>query len=124
MNILSINLREWGDVAKHRQLASLIRTGGFDFICLQETKREVTQEKQIGLLWGNQLFNSVAKPSRGLSGGILSSWLVGSWSVKFTFIGSGFVGVPMYLQNFIIYVVNVYVPCSLTEKQKGWKELL
>lgn len=59
--------------AKRRQLALLIRTGKFDFNCLQETKREVISENHIGLLWGNPLFDNVVKPSQELSGGILSS---------------------------------------------------
>lgn len=59
MNILSLNMRGWGDKAKHRHLASLIRTGMFNFICLQETKREILKEKYIGLLWGNHLFDFV-----------------------------------------------------------------
>lgn len=67
MNILSLNIRGWGDKAKCHQLASLIRTGSFDFICLQETNREVIDKKHIDLFWGNQLFDYVIKPSQGLS---------------------------------------------------------
>lgn len=57
MNILSPNLRGRGDKAKHRRLASLICSGKFDFICLQETKREVLDHCTIWLVrsvkdWG------------------------------------------------------------------------
>lgn len=123
MNILSLNLRGWGDSEKRRQLASLIRTGKFDFICLQETKRESLDNNQIGQLWGNYQFDWSFMPSRGLSGGILSSWLVDSWSVNFSFKGVGFVGVCAVSRGILIYVVNVYAPCSLIEKRKGWEEL-
>lgn len=67
MIILSLNIHGRGDRAKRCQLASLIRTGSFDFICLQETNREVIDKKHIGLLWGNKLFDYVTKPSQGLS---------------------------------------------------------
>lgn len=77
-------------------------------------KREIIDENQISLLCGNQFFDSVVRPSL---------WRIGSWSVSFSFMGTGFVGVSMNYQDFILYVVNVYAPCSLIEKRRGWEEL-
>lgn len=71
--------------AKHRQLSSLIRRGKFDFIYLQETKREIIESMHIGLLWGNQPFDWSLVPSRSLSRGILSYWLIDWWSISFSF---------------------------------------
>lgn len=73
--------------------------------------------------WGNQLFAWCAKPSHGLSGGILSTWLVGARPISFTFIGSSFVGVSINAQDTVVYIVNVYAPCSVTAKQSLSEEL-
>lgn len=71
MNILSLNMRGWGDRGKRRQLVALINSRSFDFICVQETKREVMVEQEVGMLWGNRSFQWIHQPSRGSSGGIL-----------------------------------------------------
>lgn len=54
---------------------------------MQETKREVLDDRDVVSLWDVKLFSWCVKPSYGLSGGILSSWLVGSWNVLFSFTG-------------------------------------
>lgn len=123
MNILSLNMRGWGDRAKRRQLASSIRTGMFNFICIQETKREVLDDINIRSLWGNQLFDYVYKSSNGLSDGIISTWSVGCCSFLFTFRGTGFVGVAVNVEDYVLYIVNVYAPCCLNEKRRRWEEL-
>lgn len=64
-----------------------------------------------------------AKPSQGLSGGILSTWLVGVRPISFTFIGSSFVGISINAQDTVIYIVNVFAPCSITAKRSLWEEL-
>lgn len=33
-------------------------------------------------------------------------------------------GVALNIQDFILYVVNIYAPCSLDGKRRGWEELL
>lgn len=68
MNILSLNLCGWGDKPKRRRLATLIRSGKFDLICLQETKKDVIDEIQLGLLWVNQVFDWSVKSAHGLPG--------------------------------------------------------
>lgn len=123
MIILSLNMRGWGDRAKRRHLRSLISTGNFNFICLQETKREILEENQISQLWGNLLFEYVVKPANGQSGGLLSSWVAGSCDFKFSFMGTGFIGVALNVDNSLLYVVNVYAPCYLNGKRQGWEEL-
>lgn len=44
MNLLSLNIRGWGDHGKRRQLVSLINSRSFDFVCIQETKRGIMVE--------------------------------------------------------------------------------
>lgn len=50
MNILSLNLCGCGDRDKCCRLAYLIKSGKFDFVCLQKTKREFLDGNQIGTL--------------------------------------------------------------------------
>lgn len=55
-----MNIWGWSDRDKRHHLASVINLGKFDFICLQEPKREVIEESQVGLLWGNQPYDWLA----------------------------------------------------------------
>lgn len=50
-------------------------------------------------------------------------WLVGSWYVNFTISGTSFVGVSATMQDYIVYIVNVYAPCSLVDKHRAWEEM-
>ncbi|PNX55006.1 hypothetical protein L195_g048630 [Trifolium pratense] len=69
--------------------------------------------------WGNtakrrrlkSLFNS---ESNGLSGGLLSVWNIGIFTFKFSFTGDDFLGVCIEWNSGLLYIVNIYSPCSLS----------
>lgn len=124
MNLLSLNMRGWGDRSKRRRLATNIHSGCFDFICIQETKREVVDEREVGVLWGAKPFKFIFHPSTGLSGGLLCSWVESGWAVSSTFNGEGFLGVSISFQSSLVHVINVYAPCSIVAKRRLWNDLI
>ncbi|XP_045791359.1 uncharacterized protein LOC123886064 [Trifolium pratense] len=121
---MSINLRGWGDAAKLRRLSSLLHSGAFDMCLLQETKRSAFTDSMIHGLWGYKEVVWVAKESIGLSGGMLSIWNKDLFSFRFSFTGVGFLGICVEWKNRLLYIVNIYSPCSLAGKRKLWKDLL
>ncbi|PNX75860.1 cysteine-rich receptor-like protein kinase, partial [Trifolium pratense] len=124
MKIMSFNLRGWGDSAKRRRLSSLLQSGAFDMCLLQETKRTSFSDSMIHGLWGHKDVEWLAIESCGLSGGLLSIWTKGLFSFRYSFSGSGFLGICVEWKDGLLYIVNIYSPCSLSGKRKLWKDLL
>jgi hypothetical protein len=60
----------------------------------------------------------------GLSGGLLSIWNKDLFSFKYSFSGSGFLGVCVEWKESLLYIVNIYSPCSLSGKRKLCSELI
>ncbi|XP_045795937.1 uncharacterized protein LOC123890379 [Trifolium pratense] len=121
---MSLNLRGWGDAAKRHRLSSLLHSGAFDMCLLQETKRSTFTDSMIHGLWGYKDVVWIAKESIGLSGGMLSIWNKDLFSFRYSFIGVGFLGICVEWKNGLLYIVNIYSPCSLAGKRKLWKDLL
>lgn len=93
MKIMSLNVRGLGDQAKRRRLRSLISSGKFDCVLLQETKCSVINDRLVENIWGNSDCEWIAQMSVGLAGGILSIWNLGMLNFQFSFSGCGFVGI-------------------------------
>jgi hypothetical protein len=102
----------------------LIKTGAFDMCLLQETKRVSLTDSAIHSLWGHKDVRWIIKESNGLSGGLISIWNEDLFSFHFSFSGDGFLGVCGVWKDSLIYVVNIYSPCSIAGKRKLWSDLL
>jgi hypothetical protein len=124
MKIMSLNIRGWGNSAKRRRLSSLINKGAFDMCLFQETKRALLTDSMLYSLWGHKDVIWVAKESNGLLGGILSIWNKELFSFKFSFTGIGFLGVCVEWKEGLLYIVNIYSPCSMSGKRKLWSDLI
>lgn len=70
-------------------MCRLTKINPFNFICLQETKRE-RNDFLFDKIWGRQSCEWIAKPSVGLSGDILTTSLAGTVVVKNSFSRPGF----------------------------------
>ncbi|MCI26559.1 hypothetical protein A2U01_0047755, partial [Trifolium medium] len=75
-------------------------------------------------LWGHSGVEWVSKSSVGLSGGMLLLWNSGLFRLKHVFNGEGFLGISAEEDGKLIYIFNVYSPCSLQGKRRLWQELL
>jgi exonuclease III len=75
-------------------------------------------------LWGHIDVEWVVKESRGLSGGMLIIWNKDLFNFRYSFNGDGFLGLCVEWKSGLLYIVNVYSPCSLSGKRKLWNDLL
>jgi hypothetical protein len=102
----------------------LIRKGAFDICLFQKTKRTSFTDSMLHSLWGNTDIMWIAKESNGLSGGLLSMWNKNFLPYKYSFTGDGFLGMCFEWRGGLLYIVNVYSPCSLAGKRKLWGDLI
>lgn len=94
-------------------------------MCLfQETKRALFTDSMIHNLWGHKDVMWVAKESNGLSGGLLSVWNKDLFTFKYSFSGGGFLGVCVEWNAGLLYIVNIYSPCSMSGKRQLWSDLI
>ncbi|KAK2435690.1 hypothetical protein QL285_020733 [Trifolium repens] len=64
------------------------------------------------------------KEANGHSGGLLSVWNKDLFSFSFSFSGTGYLGVCVEWKSTLLYIVNIYSPCSLAGKRQLWNDLL
>lgn len=69
---LSLNINGLGKDVKKEWVKEIIKNQRINTLCIQETKRERTNEASIRSLWGNKPFMWVEEGSIGNSGGILT----------------------------------------------------
>jgi exonuclease III len=124
MKIVSLNMRGWGGSAKRRRLSLLIRKGAFDVCFIQETKKLSFENHLIHNLWGHKDVSWVAQEAEGLSGGMLIIWNSNSFKLLSNFSGVGYLGIQVEKENTVMYLVNIYSPCSVAGKKKLWDDLL
>lgn len=125
MKMLSWNIREMGNKVKRRELKGLIGKERPDFICVQETKKEMIQVCLCEFLWGSNRFDWTFKPSSGRSGGMLCIWNSTIFQKSSVCEGVGFPCVKGTWVNcdFPCAIVNIYSPCNLKEKRQLWGKL-
>jgi exonuclease III len=124
MKIFSLNMRGWGGSAKRRRLSQFIQKEKFDVCFLQETKKASIEKHLITNLWGHDDIQWVAKDPMGLSGGLLVIWNSDFCKLLNSFYGDGFLGVRVEREGEVMYLVNVYSPCSISGKKKLWNDLV
>ncbi|PNX74096.1 cysteine-rich receptor-like protein kinase [Trifolium pratense] len=110
--------------ARRLRLRGQHNQGAFELCLLQETKRTDFDDYMIFNLWGHNEVDWIAKESRGLSGGLLSIWKRDLFKFRYSFTGTGFLGACIEWKDSLIYIVNIYSPCSMAGKRKLWDELL
>jgi hypothetical protein len=66
----------------------------------------------------------VAQEAEGLSGGMLIIWNSDSFKLLSKFSGVGYLGIQVEKENTVMYLVNIYSPCSVACKKKLWDDLL
>lgn len=80
------------DSAKRRLLCALTNKCKFDLVCLQETKRDFVYDFSLNSVCEDHNYDSLFKPSVGISGGSVMLWKKDLFVVKEHFIGTDFVG--------------------------------
>ncbi|GKU97025.1 hypothetical protein SLEP1_g10208 [Rubroshorea leprosula] len=92
---------------------------------VQETKLEVVDRKLCRRVWGTEDFDWIAKPSIGLSGGLLCVWNNKTFKKEEVIEGDHFIGVfgTWGEEGVPVYILNIYSPCELSGKRALWEEL-
>lgn len=74
MRIIILNIRGLGGRSKKSEIRELVAKEKVEFLCLQETKLDVVDERLAYILWGNSECNWVFSGSEGMSGGLCCIW--------------------------------------------------
>ncbi|GKV27606.1 hypothetical protein SLEP1_g36762 [Rubroshorea leprosula] len=125
MILLSFNVRGLGGGGKRRHIRDLILREKVEFLAVQETKLEVVDRKLCRMVWGKEDFDWIAKPSRGLSGGLLCIWNKKIFKMEEVLEGNHFIGAfGLWGEEGVpVYIINIYSPCELSGKRALWEEL-
>jgi hypothetical protein len=75
-------------------------------------------------LWGHKDVSWEAQEANGLAGGLLIIWNSSSFKLLNKFSGGGFLGLQVEKENSVMFLVNIYSPCSMAGKKKLWDDLL
>lgn len=88
MIVVSWNVRGLGSGKKRGVIRESLRKINLDIVIIQETKKEILEERTVGSVWKARFRNWVSLPFTGRSGGILLIWDVRIVEVVDTLIGT------------------------------------
>ncbi|KAI3704850.1 hypothetical protein L1987_75079 [Smallanthus sonchifolius] len=126
MNTLSINIRGFGVEKKAKWIRDLRVAEKVSFVAFQETNRANISDMEIGKFWGRSGWKMDFVNPTGRSGGLLSVWDPGMFSLSSVvkdpnfLITSGFIKGETDLVN----IVNIYAPQKSADKRALWGRLL
>ncbi|KAL8538469.1 hypothetical protein ACS0TY_000467 [Phlomoides rotata] len=127
MKILSLNTRGTNSKRKRKRIKELVRDTKTDFLCVQETKKEVVTKDFCESLWIDKEFGWSYSGSCGAAGGMIIIWkkstfkLEQQWSIPGALAIRGKWGEE---GEVTINVINVYAPRKAEEQQVLWNELI
>ena len=91
MKIISYNVRGLGRGVKWGAIRRMIKKEAVDFICLQETKKDLVDSPMCQALWGNVDVRWEMLPAINSAGGILCLWSEKSFRLQRKILGIGFI---------------------------------
>ena len=125
MILLSWNARGLNARVKRSSIRSLINLHSPLFVFIQETKIEVFSPQIIKSMWKYSHVSWAFSPSSGNSGGLLSLWNEDSFAVESSIIEKHWIAILGEIRSthFKCSIVNVYNPCSVSDRAEVWKSL-
>ncbi|KAF2952087.1 hypothetical protein DAI22_01g309400 [Oryza sativa Japonica Group] len=125
MKILFWNARRLGGKPRKRQLKELIYERGLDIVCIQETKKESFNSRELNSYQGAKEFFWCWKASRGASGGILIGVNQEVAEVTNTHVGAYFLSCEIKCKrdNESWEVISVYGPVDNSLRESFLEEL-
>ena len=94
-----------------------------DIVLLQETKKEILEDKVVGSLWKARNKSWVALPSVGRSGGIIMIWDARGVPVRDSLVGRFLVSIEVEEEDGSWWFTGVYGPNDYRERKEFWEEL-
>jgi len=125
MLIINLNIRGLGGGTKAHYLRKIIAREGAEFVCIQETKTMVCTDVICYALWGDNNVGWIHNEGENGGGGLLSMWKKDVFGYESHVLGKGFIAITgkhLRLSHRCV-IVNVYVACALSEKERLWEEL-
>ncbi|KAL5583298.1 hypothetical protein UlMin_015740 [Ulmus minor] len=123
MKIVSWNVRGIGSGRKRGVIKENLLKMRPDFVVLQETKKEILEEKLVGSLWKARNRSWVALPAEGRSGGIIIIWDVRGVRVRNSLVGRFSVSIEVEEGDGSWWFTGVYGPNDYRERKEFWEEL-
>lgn len=91
-----------------------------DVLFIQETKIQKMIETVVNQIWGFDECCWSVNEAVGRSGGILIIWRKETFVPVPSFQGKGFLGIQGIVKGKFLYLINLYSPCNLEDKQVLW----
>jgi exonuclease III len=114
MHIMDWNIRGFNSIERCDDLANKISQTNPSIICLQETKKESSDNTYLRKLCPRRLNQFACQPSIGLSGGMITIW--NGLLFSGTIVNQSRFQITVKLQcnssHESFYVTNVYAPCD------------
>ncbi|KAL8509574.1 hypothetical protein ACS0TY_016699 [Phlomoides rotata] len=125
MLILSLNARGTNSSRKRKSIKELIKDTKADFVCLQETKREVVTVSFCEELWPGKEFKWIYSGSNGASGGLLILWKKQVFLMEQLWGTEGALAMKGKWTDgdVLINLVNIYAPNETKAQLDLWKEV-
>ncbi|KAL8497657.1 hypothetical protein ACS0TY_021116 [Phlomoides rotata] len=100
----------------------MLKKHRIDFCCIQETKMESMKDSTCKSLWWDHCYDWACMDAEGRSGGILSIWNDGVFCKTSSWFTKGILVVNGFLRDNgnQVSVLNIYAPCSSSEKAILW----
>jgi len=126
MRIISFNSRGLGGVEKSRYLRDIIRKKEVDMACIQETKMAIITREKCQSIWGDNNIDWLHNGEENGAAGILSVWNKNNFTLLKSKSGKGYIIIEgEWGENKqLVTIVNVYSPCTFSEKKVLWEELI
>ncbi|GJX32573.1 cytochrome P450 [Tanacetum coccineum] len=120
MNILSLNIRGFGEDHKRSWVRRLCLENKIHFLGLQESMSNEDNRFLIQSMWGHSTFDYALNKANGKSGGIVAIWDTSKFHMTSSIIGDGFLALTgkwLSIDIDCLFIV-VYAPQALNRKKK------
>ncbi|XP_071699421.1 uncharacterized protein [Rutidosis leptorrhynchoides] len=125
MNILSLNIRGFGEGGKIRRFKKLRRDYNPVIVHLQETKCGNSSESWLENLWGSPDFKFIQKDAIGSAGGMITIWDTRVFDIVEATEGEYYLAIRGYWKGKSeeMAFVNIYGPHTNNKKTIMWDNL-
>lgn len=123
MKIMTFNIRGLGGLMKRKEIKKMIQSEKIEFVCIQETKKDVVDKKLVGSMWSHENFDWIYAGANGMSGGLPSMWNTEVFVKESLWGDEGALGVRGRWKGEEVEIVNVYAPCVNSSREELWETI-
>lgn len=124
MRIVSFNCRGLGGRTKRSTVRELVCKEKVEFLCLQETKTDMVDDRLAYVILGSKDCAWVYSGADGASEGLCCIWDKDVFVRTDLWGDRGVPGVSGLWKGVLVHIVNIYAPCSREGKLEVWNSLV